>query len=480
MNKINDLTPDAIQELFRGSEDFMMSRYELGEGERSSTVYLLYCDGMIKIMEINETVLPLLRKLLTETDSSEKLELKINVRRMKQEELELQVFSGQLVIYLERLGLLYSMDLADIPQRQPQESSTEMAIKGPKDAFVEELSSNIALVRKRLPTTSLCCERFRIGKRSQTEVALMYIRDIANPNMIEEARKRLNGIDVDLLLGSSPLEEMLADKSVSLFPLLSYSTRPDFIVDALVRGRFAVIAGGAPTAIIAPGNLFFMLRSAEDAYFPYLPSSFGIIFRYIGLLIALFLPGFYIAATSFNVEQLPYPLLATIGESRIGLPFPGPLEAFIMVGMFEVFREAGERLPKAVGSTVAVVGGIVVGEAAIRAGLASTTLIVVAAITGVATFTLVNQSLVFAVSIVRLFVMICSSFLGMYGFMLSVMGILLYLASLSSFGLPYLAPLSPIQWKDLAFAFSRLPWVKKYERPQMLSTIDGTRRKRRS
>lgn len=475
-----DLTPEIILEMFRDIDVFNMKRYELGDGKLPSSVYLLYCDGMIHSQQINETVLPKLNDLLKETDGADKLDVKMNVSRLRKEDLVLEVFSGQLVIYLERQGILFGMDLASIPQRQPQDSNTETAVKGPRDAFVEELIINLSLIRKRLRTNSLRCERFKIGKRSQTSVALLYIQDIAKPEMIEEARNRLSGIDVDILMGSSPLEEMIADKSYSLFPLVSYTTRPDFAVDSLIRGRFVVIADGAPTAVIAPGNLFFLLRSAEDAYFSYLPASFSLIFRYVGLVISLLLPGFYIAITSFNVEQLPYPLLATIGLSRIGLPFPGPLEAFLMVGVFEVFREAGERLPKAVGSTVSVVGGIVVGEAAIRAGLASSTLIVVAAITGVASFTLVNQTLVLAVSISRFLIMICASFLGMYGFILSVIGILLYLASLSSFGLPYLAPLSPVTWKDLALVFSRVPWVKKNARPRMLNTVDNTRQKRRS
>lgn len=475
-----ELTPKTIRELFLHSAEVKMKRLELGRGDHPIIMYLLYCDGMIHTNEINETVLPLLNKLLVEVDDVEQLEVKMNVCRLQKEDLSLQVYSGQLILYFEHQGVLLGMDLSNIPQRQPEDSSAEVAVKGPRDAFVEALSTNIALVRKRLRSNSLCCERFRIGKRSQTDVALLYISDIANPGMIEEARKRLSRVDVDILMGSSPLEELISDNSYALFPLIGYSTRPDFVVDALVRGRFAVIAEGAPSAIIAPGNLLFMLRSAEDAYFSYLPASFGLIFRYIGLAISLLLPGFYIATTSYNVEQIPYPLLATIGMSRIGLPFPGPLEAFLMVGMFEVFREAGERLPKAVGSTVAVVGGIVVGEAAIRAGLASATLIVVAAITGVATFTLVNQTLVFAVSITRLLIMVCASFLGMYGYMLSLLGVLLYLSSLSSFGLPYLAPLSPVTWKDLALVFSRVPWIKKNNRPKMLKTVDNTRQKRRS
>lgn len=478
--KSGNLTPEIIREMFKETDEFKMKRYELGEEEPFSIVYLLYCDGMVRPKDINLMVLPQLRKLLAEPDCLDKLAMKLDVHQLETEELIFEVFSGQLVIYLEQQGMLLGMDLADIPQRQPQESNTEIAIKGPRDAFVEQLTMNIALVRKRLRTNSLSCEKFIIGKRSQTEVALLYIADIANPGIVEETRRRLRNIDIDILMGSSPLEEMISDKSYSLFPLISYTTRPDFVVDSIVRGRVAVIADGAPTSVIAPVNLFFMLRSAEDTYFSYLPASFGLLFRYLGLVISLLLPGFYIAVTSYNVEQIPYPLLATIGISRNGLPFSSTLEAFLMVGMFEVFREAGERLPKAVGSTVAVVGGIVVGEAAIQAGLASATLIVVAAITGVASFTLVNQSLVLSVSITRIFIMIWSSFLGIYGFMLSMMGVLLYLASLKSFGLPYLAPLSPVTWQDVALVFSRLPWVKKNNRPEMLNTVDNTRQKRRS
>lgn len=475
------LTPEAIRGLFRKAGDIQMNRFELGGPGRPRSVYLLYCEGMIRGKQINEMVLPGLEELLPITDEGRELDKKWELRRIeRKEDLIGSVFAGNLILLIEALGIVYSMDLAGVPQRKPEESNTEMAVKGPRDAFVEDLTTNIALVRKRLRTNSLCCERFTVGKRSRTEVALLYIEDIANPDVVEQARERIRDIDIDTLMGSSPLEELLSDDSNSLFPLLGYTTRPDFVVDSLTRGRISVLASGAPTAVLAPGNLLYMLRSPEDTYFPYLPATFGLLFRYIGLCIALLLPGFYIAATSYNVEQIPYPLLATIGLSRIGLPFPGPLEAFLMVGMFEVFREAGERLPKAVGSTVAVVGGIIVGEAAIQAGLASTTLIVVAAVTGVASFTLVNQTLVFAVSITRIFIMICSSFLGIYGFMLALIATLLYLASLESFGLPYLAPLSPVSWKDILLVISRVPWVKKNRRPSMLHTTDDTRQKRRS
>lgn len=480
MDKAGKMKFDDIRALFGKSQDVIMERYELGTDDGAGTVHLVYGEGMIRTKDVNEIILPRFDALVREGKLEEHLRKKWQAKTLEQpNDIVYQTFSGQLIVYLEASASIFAINLSDVPQRKTEESNAEISIKGPRDAFVEELATNVALVRKRLPTASLVCEKFAVGKRSRTEVALLYIEDIVRPEMIEEARNRLRGVDVDMIMGSSPLEELLSDNSYSLFPLIDYSTRPDFVADALIRGRFAVVASGAPTALIAPANMFVLMRSPEDAYFSYLLSSFGLLFRYLSLFVSLMLPGFYVAATSYNIEQLPYPMLATIGMSRIGLPFPGPLEAFLMIGMFEVFREAGERLPKAVSSTIAVVGGIIVGEAAIRAGLASATLIVVVAVTAVATFTLVNQSFVFAVSIARIFILICSSVLGIYGFMLGLIGTVLYLSTLSSFGLPYLAPLSPVTWKDLILVLARVPWKKKNYRPHMLRTVDSTRQKRR-
>ncbi|TVY07055.1 spore germination protein [Paenibacillus cremeus] len=471
----NPFTPENIRSLFNKSADFIMERYVLGGDIQ---VFLMYCDGLTDTKEINRSILPQLNSLVNHSEVQDlKLQMKL-IQVADTEEIVDQIYSGMLLLLFPALGLLYSLDIADIPRRQPSESNTEMSIKGPKDGFVEELTSNVALVRKRLRTSALCYEQFTIGKRSKSKVALLYIEDITNPEIVNEARNRLQRIYIDILLSSSQLEELLADKQSSLFPLLHYTTRPDFVVDSLARGRFAVIVDGAPTAIIGPANLTLLLKTPEDAYIPFYMGTFGLFFRFMGLFISLLLPGFWSALASYNLEQLPYPLLATIGLSRIGLPIPGPLEAFLMIGLFELLREAGERLPKAVGQTVAIVGGIVVGDAAIRAGLASTTLLVVACITAVASFTLVNQSLVGTVSIVRLFVLAMSSLLGMYGFILSVIGIVLYLSSLKSFGVPVLAPISPIRWSDLIPALSRKQWRNKNLRPDIMETTDQTRQGR--
>ncbi len=470
-------SPEGFRSLFRNCADVKMDKYDFGDAESPQSVHLIYCEGLADMQQINEYVLPRLESMLHHSKPGMEFDKKLEITRIdKTEDMITRTFSGQLIIYFSKLNAAYALDIAAIPHRSPSESNTEISIKGPKDGFVEELTTNVALIRKRLRTNSLHYEQFSIGKRSNSKVALLYIEDIIQPKIVKEAKNRLKHINIDNLMGSSQLEKIISDYSFTLFPLFDYSGRPDYVADCLIHGRFAVIVDGAPHAIIGPANLTLLLRSPEDLYFPFYYSSLGMFLRLIGLLISLFLPGFWIALSSYNVEQIPYPLLATIAMSRIGLPFPGPLEAFLMLVMFELFREAGERLPKAVGQTISVVGGIVVGDAAIRAGFASTTLLVVAAITGVSSFTLVNPSLVGSVTVFRILVLICSSVLGMYGFILSTIVIVLYLSGLESFGVPYLAPLSPLTWKDFIAAVIRKPWNKINRRPEILHTEDSTRK----
>lgn len=270
------------------------------------------------------------------------------------------------------------------------------------------------------------------------------------------------------------MEEAVADSTLALFPLVDYIGRPDFVAECLLKGRFVIIVDGSPMAIIGPCNLFEILKSPEDAYSPYYFVIFERLLRLIGLIIAIFLPGFWISLTSYNVDQLPIHLLATVTVSRFGLPFSGPMEILLMLGMFELFREAGIRLPKAVGQTIAVLGGLIIGDAAIRAGLTSPTMLVVSATTAVATFTLVNQTLTGTVSIVRLYVILWSSLLGMVGFFIGMLSLFAYLSVLQSFGLPYLAPITPLYWKDAMNALLKKPWAFTKERPRMLETQDST------
>ncbi|QHW32891.1 spore germination protein [Paenibacillus rhizovicinus] len=390
-------------------------------------------------------------------------------------ELATCVFDGNLLLFDSESACCYLQYVADPPQRDPEESVTESSSKGARDGFTESIQINVALIRKRLGTPTLKVESFTIGVRSQTAVRLLYIQDIANKRAVDEARARLRKIRIDALITSSQLEEAISDQSLSVVPLIDNTGRPDFAAEYLVGGRFVILLDGSPLAVVAPVTLTSLVKSPEDGYYRSLIGSFQRLLRLFGWHLALFLPGFYIALIGFSFEQVPLPLLATIATNRIGLPMTLPFEAIIVLVLFELFKEAGLRLPKSVGPTVTVVGGIIVGDAAIRAGITSPTVTVVAATTVIAGYTLVNPTLSGVVSIIRILIMIVCSILGMFGFFMSIFLVVSYLSGLKSFGIPYLSPLSPPSWADLTGALLKRPAKHMTKRSQNLHLQDDTR-----
>jgi len=263
---------------------------------------------------------------------------------------------------------------------------------------------------------------------------------------------------------------LLSPSKLTLFPLTHYTGRPDFAAECLLNGRFILIVDGNPSVIIGPVNLFLLLKSPEDASFPFLSVNMGRMLRFIGLLVTIFLPGFYIALTSFHMDQLPFPLVATISVGRMGLPMESGVEMFLIMLLMELFREAGVRLPSAIGQTLTVVGGLIIGDSAIRAGMVSPLMIVVIAVTVVAGATIVNQVMTSSVLILRFFSFVLGASLGIYGFILSIILFLIYLTDLKSFGIPYLTPLTPLNFKQALASLFKLPkgWMKR--RPVYLET----------
>ncbi|WCF08810.1 spore germination protein [Paenibacillus thiaminolyticus] len=478
------LTLKVIHDYFAECSDIKSENYEFGSAERTFQITLIYCSGLTDMKQLNQAVVPALHRMLQETSSVSQAVSRNRLIPLLPLppgagliEMERKLFAGELLVYVHGDNEVYFIDICERPERQPEESNTEVSIKGPKDGFTENLATNVALVRKRLRTQSVNYETFIIGRRSQTEVGLLYMQDVIRPHLVDTVRKQLYSIDTDIIVGSSQLGELMLNSNYSMFPLMDYIGRPDYVVESLSRGRFVILVDGSPMALIGPSSLWLLLKSPEDIHFPVFFVVLQRIIRLSGLIISLFTPGFWLALTAYNVEQLPFPLLATVSNTRTGLPLSATMELLFMLGMFELFREAGIRLPKAVGQTLAVVGGLIVGDASIRAGLASPTTLVVAAVTAVATFTLINQSLSGTVSVLRLGVLLASSLLGMFGFFLAVMTILLYLSSIMSYGIPYLAPVSPPQWRDMWKALLRVPLNMDKYRPSYLTREQDNTRK---
>ncbi|MFD0589961.1 spore germination protein [Paenibacillus sp. GCM10027627] len=470
-----------LRKWFQLSNDVFVFNNIFGTPPASVMGVFIYCSGMTEIRSIHDIVIPELSAVFQRTNFQRKEEISraadlqwtsLDYRRdqLDPSKLASYVYEGHLLFCLPSLQAIWSIDIAKLPLRAPSESSTEVSIRGPKDGFIEQLSTNVALIRKRLRTNELACEYYILGTRTLTKTALLYISDIANPDTIDHIRQKISRINVEHVITTGNLEELLTPGMMMMFPPTHYTGRPDFAVECLLNGRFIILVDGNPSAIIAPVNLFLLMKSPEDSYFPFMSANIGRTLRFAGLLTTIFLPSFYIALTTFHADQVPFPLLATIAMGRHGLPMEAAVEMFFIMCLMELFREAGVRLPSSIGQTLTVVGGLIIGDAAIRAGLVSPLMIVVTAVTVVSGSTLVNQSLTSTTIILRFFSFVLGAVLGMYGFITSFIMFVIYLSNTKSFGVPYLAPVAPLSIKEMFLSVFRLPFQWRKRRPEYLHT----------
>lgn len=462
---------DELKKQFIRSQDLLCKerRTEI------ETFEIIYFESLIDGHYLDQYILP---KIGFHTEDSAKYTLRAffqaqDVTSNSIEDLSGLLFLGNVLFLFD--DLILNIHAGDFPSRQPEESALETSIRGPKDGFVENIQTNISLIRRRLNTPSLCVEKYTIGKRSKTKVALIYLEDVIDNRVLEEIHNRLEKVELDILTSIYELESYIRDRPYSIFPSTDYTGRPDFIVQAINQGRFALIVDGNPTVTFAPVNLLLLTKSPEDSYISYAYATLERGIRMIGLLISAFLPGLYIAFSSFNIEQIPYLLVATISVARFGLPLSSPIEMFIVLFLFELFNEAGVRLPRAIGQTVAVLGGLIVGDAAIRAGLTSPAMLVVAAITYISSFTLVNQTLGSGITILRFMIIILSTIFGLFGVLIGFILAVFYFSTISSFGVPFLGSLAPLNPIESIKAFAMAPRQFYKSRTSQTSPDDQTR-----
>lgn len=484
-----EITLNELKQRFQKTGDVKFQHFTF----QQETVHIITCEGMVDDILLYELVLPELKKVLEVSEADNKilenipkfqrhLEISLALPDLKKiskiEDCERQLFTGQCLVYFEIGQMLFITNISNKPNRKPEETNIEVAVKGPRDNFIEDLSVNIALVRKRLPTSSLIVEKMQMGERSKTDVALLYFEDIADKELLQKIKNQLRNVKGDIILSGEVLIEDV-NKKLSIFPRTEYTGRPDFVMQALVRGRFALLVDGTTYATLLPTNFFLLLKSPEDNEYPVVYSSFQRILRILGLLLALLLPSFWLALTTFHQDQIPVQLLATVVQANTGLPLPSALEMLIMIFFFELFREAGLRLPTVIGGTISVVGGLIIGDAAIRAGITSPAMVVVIAISTIAGFTLVNQSLVGSVTLLRIIFVILTSFLGLFGFFACIYFTIAYLSYIKVFGVPYLNIATDMSLNSLLKTIFRLKGDGYEKRPKMLKTQDDTRREKK-
>jgi spore germination protein KA len=295
----------------------------------------------------------------------------------------------------------------------------------------------------------------QVGSVTHTEVAIMYLNGTAKQEIIDEVRRRLQNIDYESILESGYIENLIEEQTYTPFPTLFNTERPDTVAAHILEGRIAVFVDGTPFALVAPTTFFMFFQSAEDYYHRTDVSSGIRLLRYISLFISMFGPSIYIASITFHQEMIPTPLLLSLASQRESVPFPALVEALIMEVSFEILREAGIRMPRAIGQAVSIVGALVLGQAAVQAGIVSSAMVIVVALTGISSFTTPSFNAALSIRLLRFAVMFCSAFLGFFGIAMFSILMIAHMCGLRSFGEPYLSPLTPLRGNELKDTFVR-------------------------
>ncbi len=362
-------------------------------------------------------------------------------------------------------------------KRQPAPPLVERSVRGPLNAFTEDIFDNLASVRRMLPDPDLIAEEWTIGRRTKTKLALSYLGDVANPDLVAEVRARLKRIDIDGIEDPGVVEELLQDHKWTPFPLNQSTERPDKTVAFLLEGRIAIFFDNSPRVVVLPVSLNDLYQAADDYYFNFWSGSMIRIIRFVGSVIAVSLSGLYIALVGSSPQLLPITLGLEVASQRVGMSLPLPLEVILTEVVVELFREAGLRLPQGVNITTGVSTGILVGFALIMTGYISTPTLIVVGITAIASFSTPNFSVGFTWRILKYFLIFAATFLGYYGFILGSVVILAHIAGLSSFGSPYSVPWAPLQASGIFDSLVRFPHWMQRERPLIAKPLQQKRQK---
>ncbi len=350
--------------------------------------------------------------------------------------------------------------------RSVDEPANEKIVRGSHDGFVENILININLVRKRIEHRDLKVKYFKLGKKTNTNVALMYMEGLADPEIVQKVETRIKDISADMIHSPGHIEEFIEDQTSSPFPQMLNTERPDRVVANLIEGRIAIMSEGSPTTLIAPSTFFMFYQSPDDYNMRWYTGTFVRLIRLMSFLIAVGLPAFYIAIVSFHFEVIPDELVMPVKSSINEIAYPPIMEALVMVVIIELIRESGIRLPQPIGQTIGIVGGLVIGDAVVRAGLVSNVMVIVVALTAIASFVVPSNELSTTLRLLTFPLIILAATLGFVGIVFGLLFIAIHLAKLESFGVPYFAPLAPLSIRDLKDTFVRIPLFKMNNRPK--------------
>ncbi|WP_338472919.1 spore germination protein [Niallia sp. XMNu-256] len=474
---------DILKSAYKDCSDVVFREFNIGS---SMKAVLLYIDGLANTEAIDQLVLASLNQMKNQEQrvTFEIIKNQISVTDVKDftsiNDVFKQVSIGNSIILIENETKGISIGLSKFEKRSIAEPEAEPVIRGPREGFIETVRVNTSLLRRRIRHPLLKMKQMDIGGYTETQVVVAYIEGIADNELVDEVMSRIKRIKIDGILESGYIEELIVDHPYSPFPQVLTTERPDVAASSLLEGRVVILIDGTPITLIAPCTFASLLQAPEDYYNHFYISTLIRWLRYLFLFIALLAPSAYVAILTFHQEMLPTTLLLTIAQSREQIPFPALVEAFIMEVTFEALREAGVRLPKQVGAAVSIVGALVIGQAATAAGLVSQPMVMVVAITGIASFLLPRYATGISIRILRFPIMILAGMLGLLGVMLGITSIVAHMCTLKSFGVPYFNPIAPLKMQNLKDVLIRAPWSAMETRPEFFSKDAGHLRRQSS
>ena len=438
---------------------------------------VIYLDGMADSIQLNDAVV---RPLITVNtvnhceNLSEYIEKQVLFARdVKQKQNIAEMLEGMLygeaLIIIDKSKLALSVDIKGWRTRGITEPDNERILQGPREGFDEAALLNVAMIRRKLQTPDFCCEMLRIGRRSSTLVFVCYLKTLANEKTIRELKHKLSKIDIDGILDSNYISEQIRDSKYSPFKTCGSTERPDIVAARLLEGRIALVVDGTPMVLTLPYLFSENFQADEDYYINFLSASAGRILRYISFFLSISIPAVFIALSSFHKELLPTSLAIAIAQLRAGVPIAPFVECLLMIFVFEILKEAGLRMPQNLGHALSIVGGLVVGQAAVEARIISTPILIVIALSGISG--LMVPRLRAAVFYFRILLLTLSAFFGFLGYMTGICAIIIHIISLTSFGTDYTVSLRKSSFQTVKDTVWRAPWNKMYKRPDFNRNI---------
>ncbi|WP_317854958.1 spore germination protein [Chakrabartyella piscis] len=466
---------EILTQLFLDCEDIVMREFAIGGG--SATILMVYTDNMVDGDTVQNFIMTNLMNRSPSCNEGafldELMADGIAVRELSKiqtiEDVVATILCGDTALFMDGDPFALRASTRGFPNRGVNQAQTEVVVQGPKDAFTEVVAFNVVLIRRRIQDAKLKVKRKKLGTRSNTDICILYMEDLVRPEILNRVTKQLETMDaLDVVLDSGSVEQLLENSWKSPFPQLQMTERPDKASSALLEGRVVLAIDNSPFVILLPATLNVFFQAAEDYYDRFAIMSFIRAMRYVAAFGAIGLSGLYIAFAVFHPELLPTPLAIKIASTRQNIPFSLVGEVIAMELAFELLREAGIRLPSPVSSTIGIVGGIIIGQAAVEAGIVSPVVVIVTALTGICGFVIPNIALVSGLRLTKYFVILLSATFGLFGFWLSMLVLVAHLSGLTSYGIPYLYPFcssvinNDVDWEDSIW---RLPLRKMKDTP---------------